>query len=132
MVASPDARFDPRWLDVAIHPGGGHLWRLSQRFGRQAAAALVLCGESLDGADAVRAGLAWRCVPDRTSCSPSPSPCPRAAARPGAGRAATRSTPPSGPATLDDAIELEARRRTLVACHATTFTATVESITHLA
>jgi len=64
IVASPSARFDPRWLDVGIHPGGGHLRRLSARIGRQGAAALVLCGEVLDGADAARLGLAWRCVTD--------------------------------------------------------------------
>ncbi len=62
IVCSPQARFDPRWLDVGIHPGGGHLWRLRERIGRQAAAALVLCGEDLDGANAARTGLAWRCV----------------------------------------------------------------------
>lgn len=63
VLATPSARFDPRWLDVGIHPGGGHLWRLSERVGRQAAAALVLCGESIDGTEAARLGLAWRCVP---------------------------------------------------------------------
>lgn len=63
VLASPDATFDPRWLDVCIHPGGGHLWRLSQRVGRQAAAALVLCGEQVDGERAEAIGLAWRCVP---------------------------------------------------------------------
>ena len=40
ILASPEARFDPRFLDIGIHPGGGHLWRLEQRVGRQAAAAL--------------------------------------------------------------------------------------------
>ena len=64
IVASPSARFDPRWLDVGIHPGGGHLFRLADRVGRQAAAALVLCGEVLDGERAADLGLAWRCVPD--------------------------------------------------------------------
>jgi enoyl-CoA hydratase len=63
-VASPAARFDPRWLDVGIHPGGGHLWRLERRVGRQAAAALVLCGETLDGPAAAERGLVWRCVPE--------------------------------------------------------------------
>jgi enoyl-CoA hydratase len=63
MVVSDQARFDPRFLDVAIHPGGGHLWYLSRRVGRQGAAAMVLCGDELDGHDAVRAGMAWRCVP---------------------------------------------------------------------
>lgn len=62
VVASPAARFDPRWLDVGIHPGGGHLWRLERRVGRQAAAALVLCGERVDGREAERIGLVWRCV----------------------------------------------------------------------
>ena len=63
IVVSDEASFDPRFLDVAIHPGGGHLWLLSQRVGRQGAAAMVLCGDVLDGEDAVRAGMAWRCVP---------------------------------------------------------------------
>lgn len=64
VVASPAARFDPRWLDVGIHPGGGHLRRLADRIGRQGAAALVLCGEAVDGVAAERLGLAWRCVPE--------------------------------------------------------------------
>jgi enoyl-CoA hydratase len=62
IVTSPQAKFDPRFLDVGIHPGGGHLWRLQQRIGNQGVAAMVLFGESLDGAGAVSAGLAWRCV----------------------------------------------------------------------
>ena len=64
IVCSPSARFDPRFLDVGIQPGGGLLWRLRERVGRQAAAALVLCGEALDGEQAAAIGLAWRCVPD--------------------------------------------------------------------
>jgi enoyl-CoA hydratase len=63
VLATPDARFDPRFLDVGIHPGGGHLWRLRDRIGRQGAAALVLCGDVLTGEEAVGAGLAWRCLP---------------------------------------------------------------------
>jgi enoyl-CoA hydratase len=64
IIAGESARFDPRFLDVGIHPGGGHLWRLLTRAGRQAAAALVLFGEALTGAEAVTHGLAWKCVPD--------------------------------------------------------------------
>jgi enoyl-CoA hydratase len=64
VIAGESARFDPRFLDIGIHPGGGHLWRLAQRVGPQGAAALVLCGDVLTGAEAVVAGLAWRCVPD--------------------------------------------------------------------
>jgi enoyl-CoA hydratase len=64
VIASDSARFDPRFLDIGIHPGGGHMWRLAQRIGPQGAAALVLCGDVLTGQEAVSAGLAWRCVPD--------------------------------------------------------------------
>jgi enoyl-CoA hydratase len=64
IVASTSARFDPRFLDVGLHPGGGHLWRLSHRIGGQGAAALVLCGDVLTGAEAAAVGLAWRCVDD--------------------------------------------------------------------
>jgi len=63
VIAGESARFDPRFLDVGIHPGGGHLWRLAQRVGPQGAAALVLCGDTLTGPEAVTHGLAWRCVP---------------------------------------------------------------------
>jgi enoyl-CoA hydratase len=62
ILATPRARFDPRFLDLGIHPGGAHLWRLRDRVGRQAAAALVLCGEAVDGERAARLGLAWACV----------------------------------------------------------------------
>jgi enoyl-CoA hydratase len=64
ILVSPSARFDPRFLDVGIHPGGGHLWRLARRIGVQGVNALVLCGDVLTGAEAVDYGLAWRCVPD--------------------------------------------------------------------
>ena len=64
VLAGQSARFDPRFLDIGIHPGGGHLWRLTRRIGYQGAAALVLCGDVLTGAEAAAHGLAWRCVPD--------------------------------------------------------------------
>ena len=60
VIAGPHARFDPRFLDVGIHPGGGHLDRLRHRIGRQGAVALSLCGDALSGEEAAAAGLAWR------------------------------------------------------------------------
>jgi enoyl-CoA hydratase len=56
------SRFDVRFLDVGIHPGGGSLWRLQSAIGTQGAAALTLFGETLDGVEAARRGLVWRCV----------------------------------------------------------------------
>lgn len=63
-LAGESARFDTRFIDLGLHPGGGHTWMLQRRVGSQAAAALVLFGRVLDGRQAERAGLAWSCVPD--------------------------------------------------------------------
>jgi enoyl-CoA hydratase len=64
IVAGESARFDTRFLQLGLHPGGGHTWMLQRRVGHQAAAAMVLFGEILDGPAAARVGLAWSCVPD--------------------------------------------------------------------
>jgi enoyl-CoA hydratase len=64
ILAGESARFDTRFIDLGLHPGGGHTWMLQRRVGSQAAAALVLFGRVLDGRQAERAGLAWSCVPD--------------------------------------------------------------------
>lgn len=61
-VAAVTARFDTRFLQLGIHPGGGHTWMLRNATGTQAAAAMVLFGQVLDGEAAERAGLVWRCV----------------------------------------------------------------------
>jgi enoyl-CoA hydratase len=63
-LAGESARFDARFLQLGIHPGGGHTWMMRRVVGPQATAATVLFGEVLDGAEAERSGLAWRCVPD--------------------------------------------------------------------
>lgn len=64
IVAGTSARFDTRFLQLGLHPGGGHTWMLQRRIGPQAAAAMVLFGRVLDGPAAHRAGLAWDCVGD--------------------------------------------------------------------
>jgi enoyl-CoA hydratase len=61
-LVGPRARFDARFLQIGIHPGGGMTWMLQRIAGPQTAAAMVLLGEILDADDAVRAGLAWRRV----------------------------------------------------------------------
>ena len=82
IVTTPRAQFDFRFLDVGIHPGGGHLWRLGRRVGNQGVAALVLFGETLDGREAVQAGLAWRCVDESDLESVVVDLAQRAAKRP--------------------------------------------------
>jgi enoyl-CoA hydratase len=64
IVAGRSARFDTRFLQLGLHPGGGHTWMLQRLVGPQVAAAMVLFGRVLDGEAAERAGLAWSCVDD--------------------------------------------------------------------
>jgi enoyl-CoA hydratase len=63
-IAAARARFDTRFLQLGLHPGGGHTWMSQRIAGPQTVAATVLFGEILDGAEAERVGLVWRCVPD--------------------------------------------------------------------
>jgi enoyl-CoA hydratase len=63
-IAAESARFDTAFLRLAVHPGGGATWLLQRQLGRQGAMALTAFQETLDGRDAERVGLAWRCVPD--------------------------------------------------------------------
>lgn len=63
-LAGRSARFDTRFLDLGIHPGGGHTWMLRRLVGPQAAMSMVVFGQRLDGAEAERIGLVWRCVDD--------------------------------------------------------------------
>jgi len=62
-VAADSARFDARFVKIGLHPGGGHLWMLERAVGPQAAAAIVLFGQAVDGRRAVEIGLAWSCHP---------------------------------------------------------------------
>ena len=63
-IAAARARFDTRFLQIGLHPGGGHTWMQRRIVGPQAAMAAVVFGQILDGAEAERVGLAYRCVPD--------------------------------------------------------------------
>lgn len=63
-LAATRARFDTRFLQLGLHPGGGHTWMFRRIAGPQAVSAAVLFGEVLEGPEAERIGLVWRCVPD--------------------------------------------------------------------
>jgi enoyl-CoA hydratase len=63
-LAGHSARFDTRFLQLGVHPGGGHTWMMQRAVGTQATKAAVLFGETLDGPEAERHGLVWKCVPD--------------------------------------------------------------------
>jgi enoyl-CoA hydratase len=61
-IAGPRARFDARFLQLGIHPGGGMTWMLQRLAGPQTATAMTLFGQVLDADAAVRTGLAWQVV----------------------------------------------------------------------
>jgi enoyl-CoA hydratase len=82
IVAARSARFDSRFLHLGIHPGGGHTWRLRNLTDTQTVMAMVVFGETLDGDDAARRGLAWTCVDDDALLDTAHSLAARAAAHP--------------------------------------------------
>jgi enoyl-CoA hydratase len=61
-IVAHDVRLLCGFLKRGMHPGGGHFVLLSRLIGREAAAAMALFGEELDGARAVALGLAWESV----------------------------------------------------------------------
>ncbi|MGI8664170.1 MAG: enoyl-CoA hydratase [Acidimicrobiales bacterium] len=81
-VAARRARFDTRFLQLGLHPGGGHTWMLRRIAGPQAVFATVLFGEVLDGAEAERVRLVWRCVDDDALLATAVELAGRAAAGP--------------------------------------------------
>ena len=110
-LAARSARFDTRFLQLGLHPGGGHTWMLQRIVGPQAAAAALLFGEVLDGEEAARAGLVWRCVDDDVLLDEARTMAARAADTPDelARRAKEVLGQMPGIATHDEAVDLELR-----------------------
>lgn len=81
-LAARRARFDTRFLHLGLHPGGGHTWMTHRVAGPQAVRATVLFGEILDGPEAERVGLVWRCVPDDELLAAAQAMAERAATGP--------------------------------------------------
>lgn len=63
-IVASDARLLSGFGRIGIHPGGGHVLLLHRLGGREAAAALAVFGQEIDGEAAVRLGLAWAALPD--------------------------------------------------------------------
>jgi len=67
-IAAESARFDARFARIGLHPGGGHVWMLERAVGPQAAAAITLFGEGVDGPRAAELGLRARRRAARRGC----------------------------------------------------------------
>lgn len=63
-VAAESAKFDSRFLQIGLGPGGGHTWRLRNLTDIQTTKAMVLFGQVLDGKRAAELGVVWTCVPN--------------------------------------------------------------------
>ncbi len=110
VLVSPSARFDCRWLDVGIHPGGGFCWRLERAVGYRRAVALTLLGESLSAREAIDAGLAWRCVSDLELPTEARTVAAKLASRPPELLRRTRDTLRASAFMADEAAAVERER----------------------
>ncbi|MCU1391860.1 MAG: putative enoyl-CoA hydratase [Ilumatobacteraceae bacterium] len=81
-LAARRARFDTRFLQLGLHPGGGHTWMFRRIAGPQATMAAVVFGEVMDGAEAERVGLVHRCVDDDQLLAAAQEMAARAASAP--------------------------------------------------
>lgn len=81
-LAARRAKFDTRFLQIGIHPGGGHTWMLRRITGPQTTFAGVIFGEVMDGAEAERVGLVHRCVDDDQLLAAAGAMAARAASAP--------------------------------------------------
>lgn len=61
-IASETASFDTRFLQIGLHPGGGHAWMLLRAVGWQTASRLLLLGDTVDAKQAEQCGLVASCV----------------------------------------------------------------------
>jgi enoyl-CoA hydratase len=110
-VIARDARVLSGFLPIGLHPGGGHGALLGRTGAREAAAALALFGEPIDGARAAELGLAWAAVDDTDVEETALGLAARAAADPElARRTAASLRTVLGPPALPWAAALELER----------------------
>ena len=63
-IVARDAKIISGFIPIGLHPGGGHGALLGRTGAREAAAAMALFGERIDGERAAALGLAWIAVDD--------------------------------------------------------------------
>ena len=63
-IVARDAKIISGFIPIGLHPGGGHGALLGRTGAREAAAAMALFGERIDGERAAELGLAWAAVDD--------------------------------------------------------------------
>ncbi|MEO6997426.1 MAG: enoyl-CoA hydratase-related protein [Terracoccus sp.] len=109
-LVSRTARLLPGFAQIGIHPGGGHFTLLNRVAGREAAAAMGLFGDEVDGERAVALGLAWAAHDDAEVEPRALALAARVAADPALARrtvASFRRETASGGVAWDVAVEVE-------------------------
>lgn len=106
-IIAEDARLIAGFLRIGIHPGGGHFGLMTRRAGREAAAAMAIFGQEIDGKRAVELGLAWQALPDDAVEERARELASYAAADPVLARLAARSFRRLSDAEWDVALEAE-------------------------
>jgi enoyl-CoA hydratase len=81
-LAARSARFDDRFLNLGIHPGGGHTWMFQNICGPQATMAAVVFSTVMDGEEAARVGLAYQVYDDDQLLAAAQEMAARAGAAP--------------------------------------------------
>jgi len=110
-VMARDALLISGFLPIGLHPGGGHGALLGRTGSREAAAALALFGERIDGERAAALGLAWVAVDDDDVEGTALELAGRAAADPELARRTARSLRSElGPPALPWSAGLELER----------------------
>lgn len=82
VLVARSARFESRFLQIGIHPGGGSTWRLRRITDHQTTMAMTLFGEVISAERAVEIGLAWRCIDDDALLDEARTMAARAASYP--------------------------------------------------
>ena len=90
-VVAREATIVSGFLPIGLHPGGGHGVLLGRTGQREAAAAMALFGERIDGERAAALGLAWSAVDDNEVEGMAHALAGRAAADPELARRTARS-----------------------------------------
>lgn len=110
-IVAQDARLLSGFLRIGLHPGGGHFVLTARLAGVEAAAALALFGEEIDGTQASDFGLAWESLPDADVEERALKLATRAATDPELTRRATRTFRQEvGPPMTSWAVAVDAER----------------------
>lgn len=110
-VVARNAKLRSGFLSIGIHPGGGHFVLANRTGGREAAAAMALFGETVNGDRAVELGVAWDAVAPQEVDARATALARAAAVDPELSRAAVRTFRlETGPPAVSWEIGMQAER----------------------